>query len=348
MKTYNYKQQINRYNCIVPPKNFSQFLIKDMITVNKTMINLLQLCTRVAKSDASIMITGESGVGKELVAELIHHNSKRSDQPFIKLNCSAIPEDLLESEFFGYEPGAFTGALKNGKHGIVELADRGTLFLDEIAEMPMNLQPKILRFLENGKYRKIGGDKEFYSDVRIISATNKSLINEISKSSFRQDLYFRLNVIPIDIPPLRKRKEDIPIISLFFLNHYNSYYNTNKKLTKLVIEKLINYDWPGNVRELKNIMERLVLISLDNIITENDLSYCSFTTKQYSIMKNNIHNQPYNNTSASLKEIVTTYEMKVISDYIEKYGSIRKAANALQVSPSTLSRKISSFNENID
>lgn len=346
MESYNYKNNIDKDNCIIPPKNFSQFLIGSIITINKKMFQLLSLCIRVSKSDAPIIIFGESGVGKEMVAELIHHNSNRLNEPFVKLNCSAIPENLLESEFFGYEPAAFTGALKTGKSGIVELANKGTLFLDEIGEMPMSLQPKILRFLQNGKYMKVGGHEELSSNVRIISATNKSLEDRITSGLFREDLYFRLNVIPVNIPPLRERKEDIPIISLFFLDYYNQYYNIDKKISINVMEQLINYDWPGNVRELKNVIERLVLISLDEIITEKDLTYSSFATKKYSTIEKKNYEQSYEfDESLSLKEIVANYEIKVILNSVKRYGSIRKAAKVLQVSPSTLSRKISTYFE---
>ncbi len=344
MESYDYKNNIDKNNCIIPPKNFSQFLVDNIITTNKEMFQLVNLCIRVAKSDAPILIFGESGVGKEMVAELIHHNSNRSNEPFVKLNCSAIPENLLESEFFGYEPGAFTGALKTGKIGIVELANNGTLLLDEIGEMPMSLQPKILRFLQNGKYMKVGGHEKLSSNVRIISATNKSLEDKIMTGLFREDLYYRLNVIPIYIPPLRKRKEDIVILTLYFLDYYNQYYNIDKKISINVMEQLINYDWPGNVRELKNIIERLVLISLDEIITENDLTYSSFATKKYSSIEKKNYDQSYEfDESLSLKEIVANYEIKIILNSVKRYGSIRKAAEVLQVSPSTLSRKISTY-----
>lgn len=347
MFQYNYKDNLDKYNCVIPPKDFSQFITGEIITANEAMKKLLNLCIRVAKSKAPIMIYGESGVGKEMVAELIYRNSKKSSQSFVKLNCSAIPENLLESEFFGYEAGAFTGALKTGKKGIIELASEGTLFLDEIGEMPLSLQPKLLRFLQNGKYMRVGGNEELSSNVRIISATNKSLEDRIKAGLFREDLYFRLNVIPVTIPPLRERKEDIPIIALFFLDYYNKYYNMNKKISKNVIEQLIDYNWTGNVRELKNVIERLVLISLDEIITEQDLSYSSFATLRYSSIEKKNYDQIYDyNENLSLKEIVANYEVKVILNSIKRYGSLRKAAQILQVSPSTLSRKMSNYYDN--
>ncbi|CCQ97223.1 conserved hypothetical protein [[Clostridium] ultunense Esp] len=347
MEDYNYKNNIDKHGSIIPPKDFSQFETGNIVTINKNMLNLLNLCIRVAKTNAPIIVYGESGVGKEMVAELIHQNSNRTNQPFVKLNCSAIPENLLESEFFGYEPGAFTGALKTGKQGIIELANKGTLLLDEIGEMPVNLQPKLLRFLQNGKYTKVGGYEELFSDVRVISATNKSLEHRIDAGLFREDLYFRLNVIPINIPPLRKRKEDIPILALYFLDYYNQYYNMDKKVSVKVMENLIDYEWPGNVRELKNVIERLALISLDKTITEEDLTYSSFATKKYNTIEKKNYEQSYEfDEKLSLKEIVANYEIKVILNSVKRYGSIRKAARVLQVSPSTLSRKISTYFEN--
>ncbi|MBA1336599.1 MAG: Response regulator of zinc sigma-54-dependent two-component system [Firmicutes bacterium] len=186
----------------------------NLITVNKKMKEIVKLSKRVALTEAPVLISGSSGVGKEVLAELIHRNSKRSSKPFIKLNCAAIPENLIESEFFGYEAGAFTGALKNGKKGVIELAENGTLFLDEIGEMALPLQAKLLRVLQDGRYRKVGGERQLQADIRIIAATNKSLEKMIEKGTFREDLYFRLNVILIHIPALKDRKEDIPILSL--------------------------------------------------------------------------------------------------------------------------------------
>jgi len=346
MERYDYKKNIDKNGCIIPPKDFSPFVINEIITVNKNMRYIIDLCKRVAVSKASILITGESGVGKEMIAELIHKNSKRANSPFVKLNCAAIPENLIESEFFGYEAGAFTGALKSGKKGIIELADTGTLFLDEVGEMPLNLQSKLLRVLQNGKFIKVGGDKELNSNVRIISATNKDLEMLIHEGLFREDLYFRLNVIPIRIPPLRERKDDIPIISLYFLDYYNKFYNINKKISEGVMNLLVDIDWTGNIRELKNTIERLVLISLDDVITENDFVYSSFASKRYStVEKKNYENLEEYDEDLSLKELVTNYEIKIILKTVKKYGSLRKASHVLKVSPSTLSRKITAYYE---
>lgn len=349
MEIYDYLKNIDRDNCIIPPNNFSSFTTGSIVTINKNMSALINLCKRVAKSKAPILITGESGVGKEMIAELIHNNSNRANSSFVKLNCAAIPQNLIESEFFGYEPGAFTGALRNGKKGIIELANKGTLFLDEIGEMPLNLQSKLLRVLQNGKYLKIGGDRELNSNLRIISATNKNLENLIYENLFRQDLYFRLNVIPIIVPPLRQRKDDIPILSLYFLEYYNKYYNMNKKISLEVMNKLIQHEWVGNVRELKNIIERLVLISLNDIITSEDFNFSSFASKKYSSVKNKHYENLYKfEEETSLKKLVSDYEAKIILNAIKKYGSIRKASQVLKVSPSTLSRKISFYDKNLE
>ncbi|MDI6705176.1 MAG: sigma-54 factor interaction domain-containing protein [Bacillota bacterium] len=214
MLDFDYRKLIDKSGCINIPRDFSPYMSGNLITVSKRMKEIVKLSKRVALTEAPVLISGSSGVGKEVLAELIHRNSKRSSKPFIKLNCAAIPENLIESEFFGYEAGAFTGALKNGKKGVIELAENGTLFLDEIGEMALPLQAKLLRVLQDGRYRKVGGERQLQADIRIIAATNKSLEKMIEKGTFREDLYFRLNVILIHIPALKDRKEDIPILSL--------------------------------------------------------------------------------------------------------------------------------------
>lgn len=343
MLDFDYRSFIDKSGCIKIPRDFSPYMTGNLITVNNRMKEIVKFSGRVALTDAPVLISGPSGVGKEVLAELVHKNSRRSPKPFVKMNCAAVPENLIESEFFGYEAGAFTGALRNGKKGVIELAENGTLFLDEIGEMSLPLQAKLLRVLQDGRYRKVGGEKQLQADIRIIAATNKSLERMIEKGSFREDLYFRLNVILIHIPALKDRKEDIPILSLYYIGYFNSQYNMSKKISREVMEELMDYSWPGNVRELKNTIERLMLVSLEDKIVKKDLDYSTFAVKKYEGMN---HVQGFNaGPEGSLKKLVSDYEMSIIQKAIKRYGSIRKAAEALDVNPSTISRKISEYNK---
>jgi len=236
------------------------------------MQEVFKTALKAAKTKATILLTGESGTGKELIAKAIHFESDRSKGPFIAINCAAIPENLLEAELFGYEKGAFTGALIS-KPGKFELANGGTIFLDEIGDLPLHLQAKLLRVIQDKTFERIGGTKSIKVDIRIIAATNKDLEEMVKDGSFREDLYFRLNVIPIYLPPLRERKEDIPLLIDHFLKKFNEEYGKNINITKEAMEKLVNYSWPGNVRELENTIERLVILAEGNEITLNDLPF---------------------------------------------------------------------------
>jgi len=246
----------------------------------------------------------------------------------------------MESEFFGYEPGAFTGAGRNGKKGLIEMAEQGTLFLDEVGEMPLSLQSKMLRVLQDGKFFKIGGNKEISTDVRIVCATNKDLHQMIAQGSFREDLYFRLNVIPVHIPPLKDRLDDVPILALYFLDCFCKQYNISKYFTLRLMKQLLNSSWEGNVRELRNTVERLVLISLQDVIDVEDLEYADFASKRYDVISKTAANIIDEESTGTLKEIIGKYEISIIQKAVKKYGSIRKAAKALDVDPSTLSRKL--------
>ncbi|NPA42249.1 MAG: sigma-54-dependent Fis family transcriptional regulator [Aquificae bacterium] len=240
------------------------------------MKEVIEKVEKIACSDCPVLITGESGVGKEVVANLIHKNSDRSDKPMVALNIASIPKELVEAELFGYEKGAFTGA-DRGKAGFFELADGSTLFLDEIGEMETSLQAKLLRVIETKKFYRVGGRKEIESDVRIITATNRNLEEMVSEGKFREDLYYRLNVVQIHIPPLRERKEDIIPLAQHFLETFSRKYSKGiKGFTKRAKEALLSYPWPGNVRELKNVVERAVLFSDSEYIEEEDIS-CLFT-----------------------------------------------------------------------
>ena len=250
----------------------SQQPFRKIITNNPEMRQKLDLAFHVAHVDSTVLILGESGVGKELIAQLIHRASKRSTGPFIKINCGAIPTNLLESEFFGYEPGAFTGALKEGKPGLFELAQGGTLFLDEIGEIPLDLQVKILRTLQDKVITRVGGKTNISLDVRIVAATNRDLKKMMQENTFREDLYYRLNVVPMVLPPLRNRKEDILPLINDFLAKFKLQYGYQKWIHPDVMERLLNYDWPGNIRELENTIERLVVTSRGECILPENLA----------------------------------------------------------------------------
>lgn len=341
MRKYDSYILYDEDNCAIMPKDFKKYKTESIITLNSKMKDIISLCLRIAKSEAPILITGDSGVGKELLAELIHNNSSRKKEAFAKINCASISDNLKESEFFGYEPGSFTGASKYGKKGIIEQSQNGTLFMDEIGEMPLNLQSTLLRVLQDGKFIRVGGYKEIKSNMRIICATNKNLQHSVKEGLFRNDLYFRLNVIPIIIPPLSERRDDIPILSLYYINYFNIQYNTAKKISRPAIEALIDENWSGNIRELKNTIERLVLISLNDIISLEDLNYVTSINKKadyiYYVNKG-IDDFEINRP---LKEIISEFELNILKKSVEKYGSIRKAAKALDVTPSTISRKLS-------
>ncbi len=251
---------------------------EDLIGQSSRMQNVYQLIGAVADSTANVIISGESGTGKELVAKAIHRKSGRRDQPFIAVNCSAFPENILENELFGHEKGAFTGAL-NEKPGCFEMADRGTLFLDEIGEMSLETQAKILRALEERRFRRLGGKKEIEVDVRVIAATNRNLKQALDEKRLREDLYYRLAVVEIDLPPLRERIEDIPVLINYFLDHFNDKNQKNiKGLTSACRDIFMKYPWPGNVRELRNVIERAVILSTSDkidvhVLPERILSY---------------------------------------------------------------------------
>ncbi len=248
-----------------------EFDFSSIIGKSKKMRDIFETIALTAPSDATILILGESGSGKELVAEAIHKNSLRKDKPFIKVNCAALAENLLESELFGHEKGAFTGA-HSKREGRFEQANNGTLFLDEIGDMSVSTQAKILRALQEGEFERLGGNKTIKVNVRIIAATNKNLEEEVEKGRFRKDLFFRLSVVPIDLPPLRERKEDLPLLADYFLKKYAKKNNRLiKGFVPSAIDMLLRYQWPGNVRELENVIERAVIISREDMITPDAL-----------------------------------------------------------------------------
>ena len=310
----------------------SKFIGSCQIIANhKSMKKLLENAKRVANVDTTVLILGETGVGKEEIAKYIYKNSQRANKPYIKVNCGAIPESLLESEFFGYEKGAFTGAKNEGKAGLFEAADNGTIFLDEIGELPLNMQVKLLRVLQEETITKIGGSKEIKVNVRIIAATNKDLEKLVEEGHFREDLYYRLNVIPISVPPLRERKDDILLLTKHFESYFNKRYNSNKKIDKSVIDILHNYNWPGNVRELKNTIERMILLNDDNLITIKDLPANILKQKEMEVV-NRFEN-------STLKDAVSLLEYEMITKAYKKHNNVRDAAKSLGIDSSTFVRK---------
>lgn len=307
-----------------------------IVAESEGMKNVLNLVSKISGIDNTVMILGESGVGKGLIAQEIYRLSKRKDKPFIKLNCSAIPEQLLESELFGYQSGAFTGASRGGKVGLTEAADGGILFLDEIAEMPLTLQPKLLSFLETGEIIRIGDTRPRKLDVRIIAATNQKLENMMMDGSFRSDLYYRLNVLPVWIPPLRERREDINLLILQRVMKYNEDNHSNKHFTHKAYELLVNYSWPGNVRELINLVDRLLILSEEEIGVDD----LPAEIKKSTGVKNSKVPEFDIQLPVSMPDLVVEYENKMIHKALEQGGSIRKAADLLGITSSSLFRRI--------
>ena len=304
-----------------------------IVANSKAFTQVVELARRAATFDgATVLILGESGTGKEVISELIVNTSPRKDKPYLQINCGAIPENLIESELFGYEKGAFTGADAKGRKGLFEAANGGTVFLDEIGDLPLHMQVKLLRVLQQRRIVRVGGTETVNLDVRIIAATNKDLKQMVNEGRFREDLYYRLNVVPIEIPPLRDRKEDILPLVNHFLTVANRKYHTNKSIYSDTIDVLESYSWPGNVRELENLMENLVITTPGDIIRRENLSErLKFSTENRGFTEDT--------DVITLKETVERAEYMAIQKAIRQCGSIRKAAVALGVDPSTIVRK---------
>ncbi|MFC4769470.1 sigma 54-interacting transcriptional regulator [Effusibacillus consociatus] len=307
-----------------------------LVFKSESMRNVIALAGKVAEVDSTVLILGESGVGKEVLASYIHQNSQRKDKPFIKVNCGAIPENLLESELFGYEKGAFTGASKHGKMGLFEAANEGTLFLDEIGEIPLSLQVKLLRVLQEKEVVRLGGTKPVRVNVRIIAATNRNLEEEVKRGLFREDLYYRLNVVPIRIPSLRERREDILPLVLHFIEKFNNVHHSNKSFSIEAMELLQTYKWPGNVRELQNIIERLVVLTDQKLIEVHHLPEAIMNGQSGSTAVSITNIMP-------LQDAIDLLERQLLAMAKERYGTTTKIAEALGVNQSTVSRKISKF-----
>ena len=314
-------------------------LPEHIISRNKSFLDTLDIALRAAPSDSSVLIIGGSGTGKELIANFVHYKSRRSNQPFLALNCSSIPVTLIETELFGYEKGAFTDA-KSAKQGLVEMANRGTLFLDEIAELPIAVQPKLLRFLQTGEFRRVGGNKNLKSDVRVVAATNADLRRMTADGLFREDLYYRLNVIGLNIPPLRDRKEDIPLLVEHFLAK-NAGKNPPKKMDENAIEALMKYDWPGNVRELENVVERAAVLSQNETIGLEDLAVPSALKSSIQQSQSSVWPNVLTGSAYSLADIQKAHVEAVLKSV---NWNKELASKILGINVKTLYSKIQAYN----
>ncbi len=313
-----------------------------VIYKSEIMCKLMEQARLVAGSDATVLLLGESGTGKELVAKFIHQASRRSDEPFIRINCSAIPDNLLESELFGYEAGSFTGGASSGKKGLLEYANNGTVLLDEIGDMPYHMQAKILRVLQEKEIMRIGGNKPIKLNIRFIASTNVDILNLIKEKKFRSDLYYRLNMAPIKLPRLRERKEDIPLLIDYFISKFNNIYNTDKTIEAGLTEKLSNLPLFGNIRELRNIIERLIIMTPTDELTVDDLLNLHLDYMDADA-ENPEQHYDENFEGKSLSEIMEDYEKHVLKHFKARYGRNADISAALRVYPSTVTRKMQQY-----
>ena len=298
---------------------------------------LSEKATRVAKLDATVLLTGDSGTGKEVFANFIYQNSGRAGKPFIKVNCAAIPENLMESELFGYEKGAFSGADKNGKAGLFEMANHGTLFLDEVGEIPIHLQSKLLRAIQEREIMHVGGTKTIPVDIRFIAATNRDLKEAVRNGTFRGDLYYRLNVMPIELMPLKGRKKDIKALVDYFTEKFNVTYKLSKVVSPEAMEVLKDFDWPGNIRELENVIERLMISSDDEVITKRQ------TERAIGVPTDLSGADLSGIEGRSLEELMDAYEKSILESMLAKYKRASEVGRALNVNKSTLSRRMKKY-----
>ncbi|TYR81149.1 PAS domain-containing protein [Priestia megaterium] len=321
-KLENYKKELNE-----------SVEMAGIVTKSKAMKKVFSTIQRVASVNTTVLLLGETGVGKSRVAKLLHQSSERKHQPYYEVNCAALPEQLIESELFGYQGGTFTGAFRDGKKGIIELSNRGTLFLDEVGELSMQAQSKLLHVLQDRTIRPVGSSKVIPVDVRIIAATNQNLGEMVEKGLFRRDLYYRLNVVPITIPPLRERTEDILPLVYQFLNHFNLLYNRNIALSPKALDAFVRQEWKGNVREVENMIERLVVTS-EGTVALKDLPF------EYPLS--------LENPNRTLPEVVEDIERKMVIEAYEKFESSYKVAKQLGISQSQANRKIRKYLEGMN
>ena len=335
-KTFKFKN-LEEENRLLKKELHQKYNYKNLIGTSRAINKIYEIIEKVADTDSTILISGASGTGKELIARAIHYNSNRNDKPLIVINCGAIPEELLESELFGHEKGAFTGAYRT-RVGRFEMANGGTIFLDEIGEMSPSLQVKLLRILQEKKFERVGGTKTIHTDVRIIAATNKNLTVAINKGTFREDLYYRLNVIPIRVPTLKQRKSDILLLIDFFIKKYSKGKKAKiKGFTREAMEAMLDYDWPGNVRELENVIQRMTILCDNQTAGLDDLP--EHVRQNRKILKP-IEEDIYND-GLTLDEAVKDYEKKLIIDALERSNWVKtKAAKILNINRTTLVEKI--------
>ena len=333
-------QRLHTENILLKEEFVSRFGFPRIIGKSDKISSVAQMVQKVAPTKSTVLLLGESGTGKELFARAIHNLSSRQEYPFVPINCAAIPRDLLESELFGHEKGSYTGA-EAKKLGKFELADKGTIFLDEVGDMDLAIQSKLLRAIEEGEIERIGASKTIRVDVRIVAASNKNLEKAAEEKKFREDLYYRLNVFPIHIPPLRERKEDVPLLVEYFLKKYCLEIKTSEKsVSKEALNLLMNYHWKGNVRELENTIERAVILCDGSVITPEH-----FVLSKQSVVASAKSSQPINGTLESVaKEALRIAESQRIADALrETKGNKSKAAEILQVSYKTLLTKIKDY-----
>ncbi|MCL1991494.1 MAG: sigma 54-interacting transcriptional regulator [Spirochaetes bacterium] len=312
------------------------------VAVDENMLASMLLAQKVAKTDAAVMLLGETGAGKEMLAVYIHQNSNRASGSLIKVNCGAIPANLVESELFGYEKGSFTGAYKDGKPGLFEAADKGTIFLDEIGDLPMEMQVKLLRVIQNNEVMRVGAVQPRKVDARIIAATNRNLELMVAENTFRKDLYYRLNVFPITVPPLKERPQDILPLSEMILADFNRRCNQNKELSYAAQALLMSYDWPGNVRELRNVIERAAILAEGRSISPFDLSISQ--AKNGKKQRQNIMTSDY----LDLKKTLEVIEADYIHQAYEKHRNVRRAAKSLAMDAATYIRKRKKYEKDAD
>jgi two-component system response regulator AtoC len=338
LKKAEERELLRRENELLRKEVKKEYSFENIISKNKQMQKIFEVITKVAQYKSTILITGESGTGKELVARALHYNSDRAQNAFVAVNCGAIPENLLESELFGHAKGAFTDAIRT-KKGLFEEADGGTLFLDEIGELPPQLQVKLLRVLQEGEIRRIGESKPIQVDVRIVAATVKDLVKEVNEGRFRDDLFYRLNVLPIHIPPLRERNEDIPLLTAHFIRKYGEVMSKNVVgIDSRALEALMDYKWYGNVRELENTIERaIVLADRENIEVEN-------LPLEIQNFQEEIPLEPLAEEEYSIKKSSRFLEMNLIKKALKKTkGNHTHAAKLLEISHRALLYKIKEY-----
>lgn len=315
----------------------SSTALGNMVAEDEETKRLAEKAARVAKLDTTVLLTGESGTGKEVFANFIYSNSGRVGRPFIKVNCAAIPENLMESELFGYVGGAFSGADKNGKMGLFEIANHGTLFLDEVGEIPIHLQSKLLRAIQEKEIMRVGGTKTIPVNIRFIAATNRDLKESVARGDFREDLYYRLNVMPIELLPLKGRKKDIKVLAAHFVSKYNKSYKMDKKISNEAMSVLQEFDWPGNIRELENVIERIMISFDDNIITKAQVE------RAMGVMTELVGMDLSNLEGKTMTELMDEYEKYILESMLAKYKRASEVGRALGMNKSTLSRRMKKY-----